>query len=50
MKIKCDMCRKEIEVQEWHAGECPHCGIGYYWEEMTLDDYSNEIVYIVFDK
>lgn len=45
MKVRCDMCGKDIEVKEWHAGVCPHCGLGYYWDEDEEDR-----IYLVFDK
>ena len=40
-KYDCGGCGVEIEIREWENGYCPHCGIGYEWDEYCTEDYSD---------
>lgn len=33
-------CEKEIKVQEWQNGSCPHCLAPYWWDEIVMEDDS----------
>lgn len=45
----CPRCDKELEIEEWEAGECPECGCEYYWEECGYGSDCGH-AYIEFDK
>lgn len=41
----CPQCGEELEVEEWEEGQCPACGLSYWWDsEEEYDDRDRTVV------
>ncbi len=38
MQLRCPECGTETEGEPWDGGECPKCGLAYFWDETPADE------------